>query len=222
MTTGEMIKELRIKKGLSQEQLGKLVGVQRAAINKYEKGLVVNLKRKTIAKLAAALDVTPTQLMGWDEVTAADATISSNIKKYREAAGVSQQQLADFVGVPIARVISWERGERFPSVGQFEEICKALAVPADYLRSIPENIGFKNHEDDYLFDVFSNAGFSIFNFASGDEKFIVIGCSNKIYRLSVEEFEHFKGSIRDFIKYKIHDTLKDRKPMLEIDSNLDK
>lgn len=80
MTTGEMIKELRIKKGLSQEELGKLVGVQRAAINKYEKGLVVNLKRKTIAKLAATLDVTPTQLMDWDEVTAADATISSNIK----------------------------------------------------------------------------------------------------------------------------------------------
>ena len=68
MTTGEIIKSLRIKKGLSQEELGKMVGVQRAAINKYEKGLVVNLKRATIAKLASALDVTPTELMGWEDI----------------------------------------------------------------------------------------------------------------------------------------------------------
>lgn len=67
MTTGELIRALRIKKGLSQEELGKMIGVQRAAINKYEKGLVVNFKRATIAKLATVLDVTPTELMGWEE-----------------------------------------------------------------------------------------------------------------------------------------------------------
>lgn len=36
MTTGEKIKMLRVKKGMSQEELGKKVGVQKAAINKYE------------------------------------------------------------------------------------------------------------------------------------------------------------------------------------------
>ena len=55
MTTGEKIKMLRVKKGMSQEELGKKVGVQKAAINKYEKGIVVNLKMSTIAKLADAL-----------------------------------------------------------------------------------------------------------------------------------------------------------------------
>ena len=67
MTTGEKIKMLRVKKGMSQEELGKKVGVQKAAINKYEKGIVVNLKMSTIAKLADALDVTPVYLMGIDE-----------------------------------------------------------------------------------------------------------------------------------------------------------
>lgn len=47
MTTGEKIKMLRVKKGMSQEELGKKVGVQKAAINKYEKGIVVNLKMST-------------------------------------------------------------------------------------------------------------------------------------------------------------------------------
>lgn len=67
MTTGERIKALRLEKGLSQEELGRLVGVQRAAINKYEKGLVVNLKRDTANRLAQALGTTPAALMGWAE-----------------------------------------------------------------------------------------------------------------------------------------------------------
>lgn len=67
MTMGEKIKMLRLQKGMSQEELGKKVGVQKAAINKYEKGIVVNLKRSTIASLSSALDVTPIYLMGLDE-----------------------------------------------------------------------------------------------------------------------------------------------------------
>lgn len=67
MTTGEKIKNLRVSKGLSQEELGQRIGVKKAAINKYENGIVVNLKRSTIAMLAAALDTTPTYLMGFEE-----------------------------------------------------------------------------------------------------------------------------------------------------------
>ena len=44
-----------------------LVGVQKAAINKYETGIVINLKRSTIEKLANALDTSPAYLMGFVE-----------------------------------------------------------------------------------------------------------------------------------------------------------
>lgn len=67
MTTGERIKSLRIAKGLSQEELGGLIGVKNAAVYKYENGLVINLKRSVIAKLAEALETTPAYLMGWNE-----------------------------------------------------------------------------------------------------------------------------------------------------------
>lgn len=69
MTTGERIKALRIAKGWSQEELGKKIGVQRAAINKYEKGVVVNLKRDVIAKLASALGASPIDIMGFEPAT---------------------------------------------------------------------------------------------------------------------------------------------------------
>ena len=43
--TGERIKKLRKEKGLTQEQLGKLLGVKKSAIAKYENNRVENLKR---------------------------------------------------------------------------------------------------------------------------------------------------------------------------------
>jgi len=59
METGEYIKLLRTKKGISQEELGKVVGVQRAAVQKWEAGKVQNLKRSTIKKLADYFNVNP-------------------------------------------------------------------------------------------------------------------------------------------------------------------
>lgn len=67
MTTGEKIKKARLEKGMTQEELGKKIGVKKAAINKYETGIVVNLKRSTIANLAEALDVDPVWLLGMED-----------------------------------------------------------------------------------------------------------------------------------------------------------
>ena len=65
MHTGQRIKELRDAKGMTQEALGEKIGVTKATINKYETGIITNLKRATIADLSRALDVSPAYLMGW-------------------------------------------------------------------------------------------------------------------------------------------------------------
>ena len=67
MTTGERIKEARLKAGLTQQELAEKIGVKFSAVHKYESGLVVNLKRETIAALATALNVKPSWLMCMDE-----------------------------------------------------------------------------------------------------------------------------------------------------------
>lgn len=67
MNTGYKIKELRIKKGLTQQELGDLLGIQKAAVNKYETGRVVNLKRSTIKRLCEIFDVMPDELLGLEE-----------------------------------------------------------------------------------------------------------------------------------------------------------
>ena len=67
MTMGEYIKQLRTEHGWSQEELGKKVGVNRAALNKWEQGTVENIKRSTIKKLSEVFHVSPCDLMRWDE-----------------------------------------------------------------------------------------------------------------------------------------------------------
>ena len=63
MTMGERIKQLRKKQGLTQEELGKYIGVKKAAIMKYEKGDVQNMKRSSIEILSKLFGVTPSYLM---------------------------------------------------------------------------------------------------------------------------------------------------------------
>ena len=63
---GTRIKYLRQLSNMSQEELGRRVGVQRAAINKYEKGSVTNIPIATIEKIANVFNVSPTYIVGWN------------------------------------------------------------------------------------------------------------------------------------------------------------
>ena len=83
---GERIKELRRIAGLSQEELGRRVGVQRAAINKYEKGTVTNIPIPTIEKLASTFDVSPTYIVGWEDTEsnplATEVKVLQGVKRF--------------------------------------------------------------------------------------------------------------------------------------------
>lgn len=67
MLMGDRIKEKRIEKRLTMEQLADKLGVGKSAVNKWEKGHVENIKRSTIEQLAQILNCTPAYLFGWEE-----------------------------------------------------------------------------------------------------------------------------------------------------------
>lgn len=83
---GERIKYLRLLANMSQEELGNRVGVQRAAINKYEKGSVTNIPIATIEKIANIFNVSPIYLVGWDAVEinplSAEVKVLQGVKKF--------------------------------------------------------------------------------------------------------------------------------------------
>lgn len=63
----QRIHDKRIECGYTMEELGNIVGVQKSAVNKWEKGIVSNMKRSVIEKLAEIFGCSPTWLMGMDE-----------------------------------------------------------------------------------------------------------------------------------------------------------
>lgn len=63
----DRLRELRIKNNMTLEEVAEHVGLQKAAIYKYEHGIVVNPKRGLIEKLASLFDVKPSYLLGMEE-----------------------------------------------------------------------------------------------------------------------------------------------------------
>ena len=59
--------------------------------------------------------------------------INENIKKARKAAGITQKELAEMIGVHQKDISRWENGERTPGIEAFSGICKALKTSADTL-----------------------------------------------------------------------------------------
>lgn len=61
---GSVIKNARLEKGLTQQELADYVGVGKSAVAKWENGRVSELKRTNIKKVSEALGLKPTQLLG--------------------------------------------------------------------------------------------------------------------------------------------------------------
>ena len=80
----EKIREARKRKGLTQEQLSKMLGVQRSVISKYETGLIVP-SIPQLQKIAAALDVSVSSLLY-------DHAIDFNIENKKKSEGIAPEE----------------------------------------------------------------------------------------------------------------------------------
>ena len=63
MSFGDRLRNLRKKKGLTQEELGELIGVKKAAIQKLEAGSVQSLKISSIKTLCDFFDISSDKLL---------------------------------------------------------------------------------------------------------------------------------------------------------------
>ena len=64
---GKRIHLARTNKGMTLKDLGNLIDVAESTAQRYEKGKIKSLDIKMIKKIATALGVSPSYLMGWEE-----------------------------------------------------------------------------------------------------------------------------------------------------------
>lgn len=112
--------ELRGNKNMTQQELGDAAGVSPSQISRYEAGSA--MPRKTVlTKLAAALDVTPQDLLAKNADTAMESKLSDGSRRL-------QQQFVDAL-------------DRIPSdvQQQYEDAAKEAGMPiADYMLKLVE------------------------------------------------------------------------------------
>lgn len=162
MTVGDYIKELRTSRGYSQEQLGKMLGVQRAAVQKWECGAVQNLKRETIKKLSEVFNVPASSFIdsvcdpaykptdedikfalfdGADNIT---DEMYEEVKRFAEALGTSSCYLLD----------GKETSKDFVSSFALTEREKALVIAyrnhPDMQKSVDKLLGVEPEEKIYI------------------------------------------------------------------------
>ncbi len=66
MNIGERIKLRRLELGMTLEDIGDALSVNRSTVKRYEDGNTKRIPPKTIEKIAVLLNTTPEFLMGWD------------------------------------------------------------------------------------------------------------------------------------------------------------
>ena len=64
MERNERIKELRLQNKLTLEEVANIVGVTKATVQRWESGLIANMRRDKIASLAKALHTSPGYILG--------------------------------------------------------------------------------------------------------------------------------------------------------------
>lgn len=74
MNLGEKIRVSREKTGLTMEELGKKCGTTKQTIYKYETGKVTNIPLDRLMRIADAVDVSASYLMGWEDINAEQLT----------------------------------------------------------------------------------------------------------------------------------------------------
>lgn len=112
MSIGEKIKAARLAKGMTQEELGQLLGVQKSAVAKYENGRVVNIKRSTLKKISDVLNIRPAELIiesspeDLAELTATilqDTDLMAMIEKYLTLSAADQKAVRAMVDALAAK-----------------------------------------------------------------------------------------------------------------------
>ena len=117
------VAQARIKKGITQEQLANMIGVDKRQISAWELGRFMP-SVSTLQRIADALDMDLVELVKAQP----DKKKCSPIALIRREKGMSQGQLAKAVGVSQGLISTYETGANTPGPEVLQAIANALGV----------------------------------------------------------------------------------------------
>ena len=99
-----VLKAKRKELGLTLAQIAEKIGVTEATVQRWESGNIKSLRHERIAKLADILGVTPSVLMGWDELTEDTVTfpVITSVAAHYDGVSIDENAAGEKIEVPRA------------------------------------------------------------------------------------------------------------------------
>ena len=120
MNIGEIIRQERKNKGITQDELARRLGITRSAVGQFEKK-DSNFRYETLKKIADAMDI-PVYKLSLNE--------GERIKAVRESIGLTQKELGEKVGLSAENIADIENQDLRPSNSLLFQLAKALNTSA--------------------------------------------------------------------------------------------
>lgn len=112
MTTGQRLRDIRIKRDKTLEDVANAIGVSATAISKYESDRIKNIPQNKLKGIAEFLDVSISYILGLDDPQEASPIVLSIdeqmlIEDYRKLSVLNQET----VQILVRRLVTVEHGE---------------------------------------------------------------------------------------------------------------
>ena len=153
---GIKIKELRLDKKLTQEQLSKIVNKADSTVRMWELGKS-EPDSETIKILANYFKVTTDYLLG-REITNNNSIINFRLKELRKMKNLTQAKLAELLNISRSTIAMYETGASEPDLNTLNKIANNFNVTLYYLldrevikdNNIYSNKNIENFNNNYL------------------------------------------------------------------------
>lgn len=103
MNIGDRIKARRLELGMTLEDVGKLVGVGKSTVRKWETGMIRNMGRDKISLLADALNLPPTDFIFIEDQSTIHSLSSAEIQLITKYRFIDERGRAN-----VDRILEWE------------------------------------------------------------------------------------------------------------------
>lgn len=128
MTTSDIIKSLRKRRNITQEQLAEALSVERSSVGKYETGTMPSAD--VLIRIADYFDVSVDYILCHDDCS---ASFANRLRKIRNESHISQIALAEALSISQQAVAKWESGKSTPNPETVKRISNIMHVSTDYL-----------------------------------------------------------------------------------------
>ncbi|EMF0380245.1 transcriptional regulator [Enterococcus hirae] len=135
----DVLKEKRLEKNMTLEDVGKLVGVGKSTVRKWENGMIENMGRDKIVSLSKALDISPLEILGMNEQEIPKSNTSfkdlenkevmaNNINHYMKKYGIDRKKLSSDLGISYTTLTDWIKGKTYPRIDKIEMLANYFNI----------------------------------------------------------------------------------------------